>query len=58
MPENEKGPAGLAIVLQGFFHCLPESFVNSKILVVTGIEHSTDDLLCKQVAFHVNPKLI
>ena len=32
MPENEKGPAGLAIVLQGFFHCLPESLLCHYIL--------------------------
>lgn len=33
MPENEKGPAGLAIVLQGFFYCLPESLLCRYILL-------------------------
>lgn len=32
MPENEKGPAGLAIVLQGFFG-LPESLLCHYILL-------------------------
>ena len=31
-----------------------EAIVNSKIPVVTGIGHSTDNLLCKQVAFHAS----